>query len=244
MSLNKKKFQIVYAIAVTLLLALTNSLAGQDTGIHTPQFTAGIKVGMQTTSVITFPPGSGPPPVSFDHFTFGPVAEVGLPRRLGVEFDALHKHYAEGGPVFGELSHAPVLIGFADAHISYWDFPLMLKWRISSHRLLPFVAGGLALRHTDVVEHATSLPTPPLVTPLLPERLSVNTWTRGPVVSGGLEYAIGRHIRVSPEIRYTHWTEPAIGLPTGNPASVGPEFVWQANQNQLEILLGLTFGSH
>ena len=94
MSLNKKKFQIVYAIAMTLLLALTNSLAGQDTGIHTPQFTAGIKVGMQTTSVITFPPGGGPPPFSFDHFTFGPVAEVGLSRRLGVEFDALHKHYA------------------------------------------------------------------------------------------------------------------------------------------------------
>jgi hypothetical protein len=61
-------------------------------------------------------------------------------------------------------------------------------------------------------------------------------------VSGGLEYAIKRHIRVSQEIRYTHWTEPAIGLPTMNPA--GPEFAWQDNQNQLDILLGLTFGIH
>ena len=78
MSLNKKEFQIVYAIAATVLLALTNPLAGQDNGIHTPQFTAGIKVGMQTTSVTT---GLSP---SFDHFTFGPVAEVGLSRRLGL----------------------------------------------------------------------------------------------------------------------------------------------------------------
>jgi hypothetical protein len=51
-----------------------------------------------------------------------------------------------------------------------------------------------------------------------------------------------QHIRVSPEVRYTYWTEPAFGLPTMNPA--GPEFAWQANQNQLDILLGLTFDIH
>jgi hypothetical protein len=89
---------------------------------------------MQTTSAITFAPGTAGAPFSpsFDHFTFGPVAEVGLPRRLGLEFEALHRHYAEGSPVFVEVNRGFIIADFADTHTSYWDFPLMLKWRLAA----------------------------------------------------------------------------------------------------------------
>jgi hypothetical protein len=131
-----------------------------------------------------------------------------------------------------------VLIGFENTHVSYWDFPVMLKWRIVGHRLSPVVSGGLTQRHTNLIYHATSVTGGP--PPFTPRPALVNTWTRGPLVGGGLEYTI-RHVHIAPEIRYTHWTEPAIGFPTA--FATGPGLAWQANKNDFEVLLGLTFGT-
>ena len=242
------KFQHVVSIsrrlviAVTLILALTARFAGQDKAIAAAQhFLVGIKVGTQTTSAITTDPRVVPFSPSFDHFTFGPAVEVALPHRLGLEFNALHKHYAYGGDVVSGTPTQPgyALIGVDITHVSNWDFPVMLKWRTIRYRLTPFLSGGLAQRHTKVIEHATSLTGGP--PPFIPEPVSVNSWTRGPVVGGGLEYSI-RHIHIAPEVRFTHWTQPALGAPNLFPT--GPALAWQANPDQLEVLLGLTFGDH
>jgi hypothetical protein len=121
----------------------------------------------------------------------------------------------------------------------------MLKWRTIRHRFSTFVSGGLAQRHTNLIEHDTSLTGGP--PPFIPEPRVVNTWTRGPVVSGGLEYAI-RHIHIAPEVRYMRWSQPGVGAPNlmnvGGLLKPAPGFTWQANPNELEILLGLTFGTH
>jgi hypothetical protein len=214
------------------------------------QFAAGIKVGGQTTGALAFDPEEVPFSPSFDHVALGPQLEVPLPHGLGLEFDALHKHYAYGSDLFVmDLMRGTHLAGNFDTHISLWEFPLMLKWRPGRHRLFsplsPFVAGGLAQRHTDVIQHTTLFnPTVPPQPPFAavpvsgpPEPL-VNTWTRGPVVGGGLEYSI-KHLRIAPEIRYTHWTQSGFGSPRFG----GGGFDFQTNPNQLELLLGLGMGS-
>src|SRR4051812_4368578 len=99
------------------VLLLVRALFNFVTPILAQQFSAGIKAGVQTTSAITFAPITVPFSPLFDHFAFGPEAEIALPRHLGLEFDALHKHYAYGGDVIGQF-HG--LIGIADTHISYW----------------------------------------------------------------------------------------------------------------------------
>jgi hypothetical protein len=213
-------------------------------------FTAGIKIGGQVTSTLTFDPEEVPFSPSFDHVTFGPQVAVSLPQGLGLELDALHKHYAYGSDLFVmDLVRGIHLAGNYDTHISLWEFPLMLKWRPSRHTLFsplfPFLAAGLAQRHTHVIQHTTLFnPTVPpqpqfAAVPVSgpPEPL-VNTWTVGPVVGGGLEYS-KRHIHVAPEIRYTHWTQPGFGSPRFG----GGGFDFQTNPNQLEFLLGLGIGS-
>jgi len=223
-----------FGIVVILLVALTVPSAGQDTATRAvQQFTVGIKVGKLTNKPLTFDQGGGVSG-SFDHFTWGPQIELGLPHGLGVELDALHAHYAYGGVFFNRL-HG--IEGFVNAHVSYWDFPLLLKWRSAPHGLRyglsPFMAGGESTRRTT----ATGL-SPVVFDPNagynnpVPAAGVSNNWTRGLVASGGVQFNIG-HFHIAPELRYTHWAKPAIEDANG----------LAANTNQVDLLLGLTFGS-
>jgi hypothetical protein len=136
MSINRQ-----FIFTITLLLALTARIAGQDNATPAAKrFAVGIKVGAKP---ITTDPRVVPFSPLFDHFTFGPEVEMTLPHGLGLECDALHKHYAYGDYVLGPTTHDPP-IGITDTHVSYWDFPVILKWRTIRHRFSPFLSGELA----------------------------------------------------------------------------------------------------
>src|SRR5690348_1463260 len=58
--------------------------------------------------------------------------------------------------------------------------------------------------------------------------------THGVLVAGGLETRFGP-IHLSPEIRYTHWSSPALNVE-------GPRgFHYQMAQEQLDVLVGISF---
>src|SRR4051812_48644834 len=88
------------------------------------QFTTGIKVGGLVTDALS---GPAPPPTpSFNRSTIGPFVELSLPHKFGAEFDALYKNYGYAAIILTQLHGVAARL---DANISYWDFPLVLKWQ-------------------------------------------------------------------------------------------------------------------
>jgi hypothetical protein len=58
--------------------------------------------------------------------------------------------------------------------------------------------------------------------------------SHGIVVGGGVRFAIGR-LHLSPELRYTRWSNSAISGSYDD----GPS--WQSTQNQVDVLLGIAW---
>lgn len=80
-----------------------------------------------------------------NRYIIGPEAEVHLPFNLGVEVDALYRHYVVEGQGASE-----------------WQFPILLKYRFKGVPLIrPFVDGGLVFNHVSDISFATSNQTSP-----------------------------------------------------------------------------------
>lgn len=188
------------------------------------RFTAGIKGGLPLTSVTQDP--ACPQclvPVYRNRYTVGGMVEVGLPWGLAVEGDVLvqrlHLQYAafEFRTPFGVRG----LISGYD-----WQFPLLLKYRLRpSSWVRPYVAAGATLRHLgNLTGKGTRLKFNP---PPTPEQIDYDPEKDlgvGITGSAGVSFRTG-FLRIAPEVRYTHWRE---------------EF-YQPRQNQLELLVGITF---
>jgi hypothetical protein len=164
-------------------------------------FGAGVKVGVPATDaykVFPFPkPGTvftaGQP-----RFTVGPYVELRLPAGMAVEVDALYRNY-------DFLS--------AGTSASSWEFPVLLKHRISLPLVKPFFDGGVSFSQLSDLSG-----------------LSVNHHSNyGIVVGGGVEFHL-LLIKVSPEIRYTGWAFRNFD---------GTEL--QSKRNQLAVLVGFGF---
>ena len=82
-------------------LTLIAALLAYVPSLNAQQVRAGIKVGGQITDALSAAPAVVPPSPDFNHFTWGPVAEVILTHGLGLEFGAFHKHYAYSFLIIG-----------------------------------------------------------------------------------------------------------------------------------------------
>jgi len=166
-------------------------------------FGAGVKVGVPATdafNVFPFPkPGTifiaGQP-----RYTVGPYVELRLPAGMAVEMDALYRNY-----------------GFVSAGVatsaSSWEFPVLLKHRISLPLVKPFFDGGVSFSNLSDLSG-----------------LSVNHHSNyGIVVGGGVEFHL-LLIKVSPEIRYTGWAFRNFDSD-----------LLQTKRNQLTVLFGIGF---
>ena len=162
-------------------------------------FGAGVKIGVPATDaykVFPFPkPGTvftaGQP-----RFTGGPYVELRLPAGMAVEVDALYRNY-----------------DFLSAGASSWEFPVLLKHRISLPLVKPFFEGGVSFSQLSDLGG-----------------LSVNHNSNyGIVVGGGVEFHL-LLIKVSPEIRYTGWAFRNFDSD-----------VLQTKRNQLTVLFGIGF---
>jgi outer membrane protein with beta-barrel domain len=99
----------------------------------------GIKAGVPLNDVFVNS-GSGDLIGNTNRFIIGPEAEVRLPFHLGIEVDALYRHYSLGGNSTNE-----------------WDFPVLLKYRFKGVPLVrPYVEAGPIFNHVSDIIHVTS----------------------------------------------------------------------------------------
>ena len=207
-------------------------------------FTAGVKAGAPATDFLnTVESGT----INFHTYTqrylFGPTAELRLPFGLGVEFDALYRHY--NFQTVGTFLPAGSTIT-AGAHTGAWEFPLLAKYRFPTPVIRPFVDAGIAF---DKLQGFKQTITVVSVNPFLPPanlNQPVNDVTTGAVFGFGLEIKVP-YVHISPEFRYTHWISqhfvPGTVLTTnGNPyPGFVPNTGFSTNQNQVEAMIGITF---
>ncbi|HBY58378.1 MAG TPA: hypothetical protein DEH78_01060 [Solibacterales bacterium] len=150
-------------------------------------------------------------------YTFGPMVDLRLPLGVGIEANALYKRFryerdSAAGP------------GGADGN--FWEFPLLLKYRMPGVLVRPYVAGGFSFRTIQGLAAfgADLLPGGD------PPELRDNS-ARGVVLGTGLEVKLIK-VRVAPEVRFTRWGSRAFDDLRGG---------LESRRNQLEFLVGLTF---
>ena len=116
---------------------------------------------------------------------------------------------------------------------------MLLTYRLPAAKWRPFVGVGYAPRLAQ--GSAGEFQSFTIVNPLNGSNISFYSLDRPPaswdlshgaVVSGGAEFRIGG-LRMSGEVRYTHWNRPLS-------ASIGSTgFLYRSAQNQADVLLGL-----
>src|SRR5579885_3267092 len=74
-----------------------------------------------------------------NRYLVGPTAELHLPAGLGLEVDALYRHFSYQGTTSGvdTLTSQSTTAGS-------WEFPILLKYRFPTPLVKPFVDGGVA----------------------------------------------------------------------------------------------------
>lgn len=183
-------------------------------------FTAGIKAGLPLTDFINTV--SGQSSSVTNRYLVGPTAELHLPFHLGIEVDALYRHFNYQN-VFGTGINAVTSVNSAGA----WEFPVLLKYRFSGEVARPYVVAGVAWdKITGLTNTLSSSVASGTITNPSGQN---NTSTTGFVMGVGLDvHAI---IHIMPELRYTRWTDQHFNLNN----------ILNSNQNQAEFMVGITF---
>lgn len=128
----------------------------------------------------------------------GPMFEVRLPFGLGIEADALYRRWNADGPL-------------STGSNSTWEFPVYGKVRMPGIIVRPYAGAGVNFQRLGDLGRFLGGAT-------------ADTNRRGFLGAGGLELKVP-HVRISPEIRFTHWND------------AGPI----RSTNQVDFLIGLSF---
>lgn len=206
-----------------LLLLLTSTVAFSEI------VSFGVKGGVPLTDAFKISGGS----TFFSDkqpYTIGPVLELNLPFRLSVEFDALYKPLEYGSNVESISPDGRTLTSMRTTGSS-WQFPLLLKYRLTGGLLRPYLGAGFAFHRLSGLKQLTGRAGDPSPVESSEPRELIDSSGMGAVLGGGLELRVP-FIRLSSEIRYTRWG-------SMNFRSVAGDF--RSHANQAEFLLGITF---
>ncbi|MBZ5576108.1 MAG: PorT family protein [Acidobacteriia bacterium] len=192
-------------------------------------FTAGIKLGAPLDDFLNT---IQDPTINYhsvtNRYLVGPTVELRLPFGLGVEVDALYRHYNFQGA--GNISPAGTTLT-THGSTGAWEFPLLAKYRFPFPVVRPFVDAGVAW---DTLQGFKQVVTVVSGVPVLPPanlNQPAHNTTTGFVTGAGLDVH-APYVHLSPEIRYTRWGAQHFFSPNGG---------FSSNQNQVEVLLGITF---
>ena len=209
----------------SVILLLLGSLSGSA-----QLLSVGVKAGMPFTDFLESTTNSrtfyNP---TTNRYLVGPTAELHLPLGFSAEIDAIYRHFNYSGSSFG----VDVLTNFRTTANS-WEFPILLKYRFPTPLIKPFVDGGIAFNTLSGLKQTITTTVLPNHTTTVsndnPVELQNNN-TMGVVVGAGLDiHAIFLH--VSPEVRFTRWT---------NQQFLSANGLLHSNLNQAEFLVGITF---
>ncbi len=183
----------------------------------------GVKGGVRATNDFL----SGSATSESKRYVVGPAVEFLLPHRLGIEVNALYRRFGyrdSGGSFFSSFTERN--------RGNSWEFPMLLKYRFVG-RL--YAAGGYAPRTINGSGTAEFVDADFAGLRLVRTRnTDFDSVSHGAVVGAGIEFGSER-LRFSPEFRYTRWKDKAIDIQ----GSRG--FMVQSNQNQIDVLLGVTW---
>ena len=204
--------------------------AGAMTAFSQP-FSIGVKGGVPINDFVNGTSTAGNVlSTTTNRYIVGPEVELNLPYGFGVEFDAMYRHYNfQGTGVSG--TNTGISTGA-------WEFPLLAKYRFPIPVVHPFIDGGVSWDHLTGTGVTVSNVFPgPNAGPG-----ASNTTVFGWVAGAGIEVHASV-VRIEPEIRYTRWGDQHFissnGISTGG---VNSGSAFSSNRNQLELLVGLTFG--
>jgi hypothetical protein len=201
----------------------------------------GVKGGALLSEQFEGADAPSPPPTVSETPTFssdpkravwGFAAEFAVSRKWSIEVDALRRRFAYSS---ARVSGNP---GFPwDATASTdgrsWEFPVMVKRRLSQSSLRPYVtAGGSVLHFAKLLQTERDLPPGETGISLLtdvPRELDRRT-VAGATLAVGLEQD-AKFLRLSTEVRYTRWLARAFRDPRGSG--------FRSELNQAEILFGV-----
>lgn len=167
-------------------------------------------------------------------YVVGPTIELHLPLHLSFEVDALYRRTGFDG--FGTFPITATQNEFVETRtaINDWEIPFLGKYTMTLGPIHPFVDSGVTLRHISVAYGravTTNLTTN--VTTTGPANTPLRSNSTGFTVGGGLSLKAG-HLRIEPEVRYTHWGSDTIQTGYGH-VNI------QSVENQADLLVGLTF---
>ncbi len=192
-------------------------------------FTFGAKLGIPATRLLEAVDSAD---ISYHSYTnrylVGPTAELRLPFGLGVETDALYRHYSFWSA--GSIAPAGSTLR-TNGKTSAWEFPLLAKYRLPTKLARPFIDAGFAWDTLEGFEQSVVVVSPVPIRPPANLNQPIHNTTSGFVIGGGLEVR-APYVRVSPEIRYTNWGEQHFRSTNGGISS---------HEGQTEVMVGITF---
>lgn len=170
-------------------------------------------------------------PLSAQFFSFG--GKIGTPLNDAINNDGgkLTFNHSTGRYVIGPTVELRLPFGLgieADAlyrnytlggTVNQFEFPILAKYRFPGLLFRPFVAAGPSFNHVS--------------DPGLTSITRLHATSSGFALGAGAEVKAVL-IRISPELRYTHWGNQNITLASLNSGL-------SSSQNQLEILVGISF---
>jgi len=162
-----------------------------------------------------------------NRYVLGASVELRLPFGLGVEVDALYRHFGynwagnSGGTSYNARGTG-----------SAWEFPLLGKYKFKGIPLVrPYVEAGVAWDRLSGLTETVSAAAGAVIngnpfSPVVSKEV-----TTGFVIGAGLDIR-ALILHVTPEIRYTRWADQHL---------TSPNSLLTSNQNQAEFLVGITF---
>jgi hypothetical protein len=140
------------------------------------------------------------------------MAELRLPLGLGVEGDVLYNRF--------NFSTENLLNSFSKANSNSFEFPIIVKYRFAGFGPVHAFAGaGPTFRSIQSVLR-------------FDPRVTNDSFGKGVVFAGGVEIK-ALFLRISPELRYTHWG-------TQNFLDAANVLI-RGKQNQGQFLVGISF---
>ena len=200
-------------------------------------FTFGAKLGLPANQFLSTVES---PNLNFYSYTnkylIGATGELRLPFGLGVEIDALYRHY--NFQTTGTIPPAGSTVTTGGS-TGAWEFPLLAKYRFPTRVVRPFFDAGAAWDTLQGFKQSITIVSPVPIFPPKNFNQPAHNTTTGVVVGAGLDIHVP-FVHISPEVRYTHWGTQhflaANPLPGSNPISG-----FESNPNQAEVLVGITF---
>ena len=192
-------------------------------------FSFGVKGGVPLTDFLTAVSTQNfAARTTTNRYIAGATAELRLPFGLGVEVDALYRHFN-----YGSFSGVASNFTSIDTTGAAWEFPVLAKYRFPSKVVRPFIDAGVAWDKVSGLSQAVKSVVANVSTGTTSSNPFAlrNDTTRGFVMGAGVDVK-ALVIHISPEVRFTRW---------GARHFIDPNGLVNSKQNQAEFLLGITF---